>query len=455
MTSQSSSPVLIIGAGLAGLALAHGLKKAHPPVPFRIFERDSSATWRAQGFRIRVAPEATGLKNLLPDDVWQAVLATSSEVRGEFGLGHRLDPVTCQPAKWEHAKLPPAPASRTVNVDRRLLRNVLMAGLEDDISFGKKFGGYHVTPDGNVEVLFEDGSTASGSVLVGADGQRSKVRRQLLPGLTVLDTEGRAVFGKTFLTPEVEGLVPEQVLQALCVMQEEQNPHVRLLTDVMRFDPALDQAERARYGVPGDYIYWVLVFRKDALGLDEDAANALLSSTSAQASQHALAITGPWHEAIRGALERGDVEDSTMVGFWTCETENLVASWEGVDKRSPVTLIGDAGHPVPPVAAMGLHMAFRDASDLYEALTGMSEDSGVGAKLKAIRAYEASMVERAKATIERSLKGVGVFFGMRPVGELKPASLTQERAGYEISQEDLHVELYNICYARIYPSLIN
>ncbi|KUI73815.1 6-hydroxynicotinate 3-monooxygenase [Cytospora mali] len=424
MTSQSSPPVLIIGAGLAGLALAHGLKKARPPVPFHIFERDSSATWRAQGFRIRVAPEDTGLRELLPDGVWQAVLATSSEVRGEFGLGNRLDPVTCQPGRWEHARLaPPPPASRTVNVDRRLLRNVLMAGLEGDISFGKKFGGYRVTADGGVEARFEDGSAASGSVLVGADGLRSRVRRQLLPGLTVLDTEGRAVFGKTSLTPEVEGLVPEQVLQALCVMQEEGNPHVRLLTDVMRFDPALDQAERARYGVPGDYIYWVLVFRKDALGLDEDATNALLSSTSAQASQHALAMTGSWHEAIRGALEKGNVEDSTMVGFWTCETENFVASWEGVDKRSPVTLIGDAGHPVPPVSAMGLHLAFQDASGLYEALTGASEDSGAGEKLKAIRAYEASMVERAKATIERSLKGAGFFFGMRPVAELKAASL--------------------------------
>ncbi|ROW06530.1 hypothetical protein VMCG_04375 [Cytospora schulzeri] len=427
-THHPRPPVLIIGAGLAGLALAHGLKRAQPPIPVHIFERDSSPTRRAQGFRIRVSPEATGLRGLLPDDVWAAVMATASELRGGVGIGSRLDPLTGQPAEWDRSRFPPPPsvgnsAFRTVNVDRTLLRNVLMAGLGDDISFGRKFAGYEVTADGNVEVRFEDGSTASGSVLVGADGIRSRVRRQLLPGLTVLDTEARAVLGKTFLTPEVEGLAPSEALQALCIASEPERPQVRLLTDVMHFDPGLDQAERARLGVPGDYLYWVLVFRRDVLGLDEDAADALLSSTNAQASQCAIDITKSWHKSIRAVLENGKPEDSTLAGFLVCETDNFVTSWEGVDRRSPVTLIGDAAHPVPPVSAMGLHLAFQDASGLYEALTGLSQESGAGDKLEALRACEASMVGRAKTTIERSIVAAGHFFGMRAVEELKPATL--------------------------------
>lgn len=177
--------------------------------------------------------------------------------------------------------------------------------------------------------------------------------------------------------------------------------------------------------MPRDYLYWVLVFRKEVIGLEEDATDALLCSTHAQSSQHALNVTKSWNESVRAVLEIGNVEDSTLVGLWTCETGNYVASWEGKDQRSPVTLIGDAAHPVPPVSAMGLHLAFQDASELCEALVGLSRGWGAGAgeKLEAIRAYEAAMVGRAKAVIEHGIKAAGLFFGMRAVEELKPAPL--------------------------------
>jgi 2-polyprenyl-6-methoxyphenol hydroxylase-like FAD-dependent oxidoreductase len=42
----------IVGAGLGGLSLAQGLKQAN--IPFRIFERDSSASFRSQGVQSHV-----------------------------------------------------------------------------------------------------------------------------------------------------------------------------------------------------------------------------------------------------------------------------------------------------------------------------------------------------------------------------------------------------------------
>lgn len=168
-------------------------------------------------------------------------MATCSELPGGAGIGSRLDPLTARPADWSRVGAPPPSIGsrefKAVNVDRTLIRRVLMTGLEDNITFGKRFASYEVTADGGVDVKFEDGTTASGSVLVGADGVRSKVRHQLLPSLTIFDTEARAVLGKTFLGPELEVRAPSEVLQALCIMYEQDRPHVKLLTDVMRFSP--------------------------------------------------------------------------------------------------------------------------------------------------------------------------------------------------------------------------
>ncbi|KAL1963597.1 hypothetical protein VTN77DRAFT_8042 [Rasamsonia byssochlamydoides] len=68
-------------------------------------------------------------------------------------------------------------------VDRGLLRKVLMKGLEGDISWGKTFQRYEVQDD-KVTAYFEDGSSATGTLLVGADGSRSLVRKQYLPDWT-------------------------------------------------------------------------------------------------------------------------------------------------------------------------------------------------------------------------------------------------------------------------------
>ena len=61
------------------------------------------------------------------------------------------------------------------------LRQVLLEGLGAIVHFGKKFVGFDDTPEGRVIARFEDGTTASGDLLVGADGANSYVRARLLP----------------------------------------------------------------------------------------------------------------------------------------------------------------------------------------------------------------------------------------------------------------------------------
>ena len=60
---------------------------------------------------------------------------------------------------------------------------------------------------------FEDGSTAEGDVLVGADGAGSRVRRQLLPHAQRIETGLVAVSGKVLLDATVRNKTPAAIFK--------------------------------------------------------------------------------------------------------------------------------------------------------------------------------------------------------------------------------------------------
>ncbi|MFE6798335.1 FAD-dependent oxidoreductase [Paenibacillus chitinolyticus] len=70
------------------------------------------------------------------------------------------------------------PINSEKSVSRMTLRQVLLTGLEDVVHFDKKFSRYEQLPNGKVRAFFEDGSSAEGDMLVGADGANSLVRGQ-------------------------------------------------------------------------------------------------------------------------------------------------------------------------------------------------------------------------------------------------------------------------------------
>ncbi|MDQ2882671.1 MAG: hypothetical protein M3Y48_16140 [Actinomycetota bacterium] len=69
---------------------------------------------------------------------------------------------------------------RSHAVDRITLRQLLLSDLDDTVHFGKTFTHYEQHED-KVTAFFDDGSCATGDLLVGADGAGSAVRQQLTP----------------------------------------------------------------------------------------------------------------------------------------------------------------------------------------------------------------------------------------------------------------------------------
>jgi 2-polyprenyl-6-methoxyphenol hydroxylase-like FAD-dependent oxidoreductase len=88
------------------------------------------------------------------------------------------------------------------SVSRITLRHVLLDGLDDPVHLGKEFTRYEQAADGQITALFADGTSATGDVLVGADGANSRVRQQYLPDAHRMDTGIVAVAGKLPLTGE-------------------------------------------------------------------------------------------------------------------------------------------------------------------------------------------------------------------------------------------------------------
>lgn len=77
-------------------------------------------------------------------------------------------------------------------VDRTVSRDLLLNDLESSINYGKKLAKFETNNTAQeVTAHSKDGTSTTGTLVVGADGLRSAVRKQYLPNQKVLDTGGR------------------------------------------------------------------------------------------------------------------------------------------------------------------------------------------------------------------------------------------------------------------------
>src|ERR1043165_5151741 len=166
-TSGGTMKVLVIGGGTGGLCLAQGLRQAG--VDVQVYERSRTRTERLQGYRVHINPHgATALHDCLPPRLWQRFVDTCGQSGGAYGfLTERLSELVL--IEDELTSGPDAVSSHH-SVSRITLHQVLSTGLADVLHYDKEFVRYEQNPDGTVTCHFADGSTATGDVMVGADG---------------------------------------------------------------------------------------------------------------------------------------------------------------------------------------------------------------------------------------------------------------------------------------------
>ena len=172
-----SHPILILGAGLAGLSLARTLTTHR--IPFRIFE--ASPQIRKQSYGITLLswvyePLVNKLQLAESEAELKKRTATDSPVGGCGVINNYVtDAHTGATLRPSHGNEMGGP--RSYRCSRSKIGHLLMQGL--NIEFGNKLVRVETTSSG-VFVHFEDGRTAQGSLVVGADGVHSVGKLLLL-----------------------------------------------------------------------------------------------------------------------------------------------------------------------------------------------------------------------------------------------------------------------------------
>ena len=212
---MSSIHVIIIGAGTGGLCLAQRLQGAG--VGVSVYERDRTRTDGLFGYRVGISPDGSrALKACLPPNLFETFRATVAITpRYTNFITERMAELSTAGGPEDAGLMAPAdPENTEHSVSRMTVRQVLLSEL-DVVHFDKKFERYTQNPDGTVTAFFSDGTSATGDVLVGADGTSSRVRQQYLPHAKLVETGLFGVTGKLPLNDETRALLTPKMLRGV------------------------------------------------------------------------------------------------------------------------------------------------------------------------------------------------------------------------------------------------
>jgi 2-polyprenyl-6-methoxyphenol hydroxylase-like FAD-dependent oxidoreductase len=380
--------VLIAGAGIGGLCLAQGLRKAG--IDALVFERDVSAQVRGQGFRFRIDPDGdAALKACLTQDLYDLYQATSS---------HSSPPSAAYDFKMREIfrmDSRPGIAPQHTAVNRRTLREVLTGHLENTIHFNHTLQHVDQTDD-TVTATFANGATASGDMLVAADGINSVVRHQLLPDVEPIDTGMRCIYGTTPLTTELLYSLPDLFLTGFVPFAGPDRQ--TLAIGIFRpgnpiADTALKLTPTVKLTPIHDYLMWLCVAPLDLYATTDDD---LRTATPSTLHQKALNLTKEWHPTLRQILQQAEVSALFQVPI---RTSPPIPTWPS----TRITLLGDAIHAMTPAGGIGANTAMRDAALLTDLLT--TAHRGEISLLNAITQYETEMRLYGTAAVRQSLEG--------------------------------------------------
>ncbi|KAI1390924.1 FAD/NAD(P)-binding domain-containing protein [Hypoxylon trugodes] len=355
-SNQAELPVLIIGAGCSGLALANGLKQKG--IPFKLFERDAVLSPRnGRDWGLACHWSVPLLRSLLGEAKWSRISETLADPH------HPIQNVERFPL-YNGATGEILVATPIENLLRFLRSRLRAFAAEDlvagvDIIYGKVFEGVEYAADGkSVAVQFSDGTTETGRLVVGADGSQSRLRNILLGPERAANK--KLPLAATFVTASY----PRDVAVRLraCSLNPIINafPHPE---NMMGLFSLLDGADK-EHPENWEFAYYISV----PISVEEQEKERGLVSKADRvraAKKNSLKFQDPLRTAYELIPDDLDKVYYTPNANW----DPSLPEHEWDNHGGLVTLVGDAAHPMTYHRGQGLNHSLADVFNLVKALS--------------------------------------------------------------------------------------
>lgn len=306
---------IILGGGIAGIALAIQLQKAGLSV--KIFEKNPPTGKEGHAFILL----PNGLNSLKKMGVLAEVMQAAHPI-------HNFRARTVSSDRHAHQAVP-----NSIGIRRKVLNDILTSQLlPDTIEYNKSFSHFSFSPTGEAEAAwFTDKTSVEGDVFIGADGIWSRTRSVVEPGYQLSPIRIREIVSVV----KSPGLV-QQLSHTFCkINQDEGGLAVGMLP--------CDQ----------EHLVWYIQF--------DSHHPALMELTLEEQKQYLFDQIGKWPDPVPEIFAQTDFTDSYV--WHTTDLDTLDNFY-----YKNVVLVGDAAHVFLTLTSQGVSAALEDAICLSDLL---------------------------------------------------------------------------------------
>lgn len=353
---QTSDTFIIIGGGIGGLATALALQKNG--FSSQIYERDIDFNSRRQGYSLTI--QANGFKALEKLGVAETVRKMGGDsMISRSSTYNNLGEIIFSKPKKHHA----GDHFTNFAIARQFLRQCLLNELEKDtIHWNKEIVRYEAISDDphHIRIYFSDNTSTMGRAIIGCDGVRSSIRKQMLGdelnylGVWAINGISSYQDNQFFMNHTIQTIDGKS----------------RLFVKPFSIDKCM----------------WQLTFK---VSKDDEIYHQLQQNDTEELLNRAKSATKDWYKPISILINDTKPCDIRVGPIFDRDPLNKIHKDVGC-----VTMLGDAVHPMSPFKGQGANQALIDAVSLVEYLVKHRED--VGGVENAFSEFETEMLTRSK-----------------------------------------------------------